>query len=134
MTLPEACTAFRRKAVWGPKRTLGIAAAFVLSIGFAPGAQAAGHVQPKPRHAHAGPKAKAGKPNSLVKKYKLDGELTKRSGGKNTTATTRVIVELVKGATLPPEFARYARKNGRLNIINGQVVDLPNGVLKQMAA
>ena len=45
-----------------------------------------------------------------------------------------MIVELQPGQTLPAQFARYAKKNGKLGILNAQVVDLPNGLLKQMAA
>src|SRR5690242_16288791 len=95
----------RRKAVWGPKRTL--AAAFVLSVAMATAAAAAsGH-----DHVRRGAKAHEGGPNSLVKGYKLDGELTKRSRG-NGSAKTRVIVELQPGADVPAAFRNYMRRNG----------------------
>jgi len=44
-----------------------------------------------------------------------------------------VIVELVPGATLPAEFKKFARGN-RLDIINGQVVELPDSILAKLAA
>src|ERR1700722_945711 len=124
----------RRKAVWGPKRSLAVTAA-LLVFGFVPSAFAANGLNLKPKHhAHAAPKAKPGRPNRLVKNYKLDGELTKRTG-KNANQTTRAIIELVPGAKLPAAFARYLHKQpGKLSIINGQLLDIPNGMLKQMAA
>ena len=52
--------------------------------------------------------------------------------------TTRVIVTLVPGAKLPSELKRYVRRVGdaatTLDVINGQLLDVPNGLLKQMAA
>ena len=118
----------RPKAVWGPKRTLIVAALIVL--GLAPNAMAA---NPTSRH-HNFKKAKAGRPNSSVKAYKLDDEMTRRSTTFAPLHTTRVIVELQPGKVLPKAFAAYAKKNGMLGIINGQVVDLPDGLLKQMSA
>jgi serine protease AprX len=44
-----------------------------------------------------------------------------------------VIVTLLPGAQLPAEFKRFAR-DGKLGLINGQVLDLPNNVLKQLAS
>jgi serine protease AprX len=44
-----------------------------------------------------------------------------------------VIVTLVPGAQVPPAFARFAR-GGRLDLIHGQVLDLPNRVLARLAA
>jgi subtilisin family serine protease len=83
---------------------------------------------------HAQPShKKAGVPGSAAKSYKLDDELTRRSGDRNGSNTTRVIVTLVPGAQLPPEFKKYAR-NVNLDLINSQVLDLPNGVLKAMAS
>jgi serine protease AprX len=64
---------------------------------------------------------------------KLDSELARRSQ-RNPRQVTRVIVTLVPGATLPAEFRRFARARGRLGIINGQVLDLPNDVLQQLEA
>jgi serine protease AprX len=65
--------------------------------------------------------------------WKLDSELARRSQ-RNPRQVTGVIVTLVPGATLPPEFKRFARVRGRLGIINGQVLDLPNNVLRQLEA
>src|SRR5205814_7502889 len=56
-----------------------------------------------------------------------------RADHRNANATTSVIVTLKPGAKLPAEFKRYARP-GKLNLINGHVVDLPNRLLKQLAA
>ena len=85
------------------------------------------------QHAHQGRKAEAGRPNSHVKAYKLDNELTFRAANRQSR-TTRVIVELQPGAALPRSLAAYAKRNGKLGIINGHVVDLPNRLLNQMAA
>jgi serine protease AprX len=107
-------TQIRRKAVWGPKRTL--AALLVIASGFAPNAFA----------------AKVPDPKASVKQYKLDGEISKRKNA-NPQGITSVIVTMVPGATLPPQFKKYARGN-TLQIINGQVLDLPNGIIKQLEA
>src|SRR5690242_20407163 len=87
----------RQKAVWGPKRTL--AAAAILVLGFAPGANAAAR-----EHAREGRKAVAGRPNSHVKDYRVDSELTFRAARGNGGSRTKVIVELKPGATLPVRF------------------------------
>src|SRR5436190_3953933 len=113
----------RRKAVWGPKRTLAMA---ILAIGLASNAIAAGP------HRQTPPKAKAGLPHSSVKGYKLDKELTGRATRGNPLFTSTVIVRLVPGAKLPQEFKKYAR-SGSLDIINGLVLDVPNHALKALA-
>lgn len=114
----------RRKAVWGSRWiTLGV---FLLNTAFASNALAA------PRGPQAR-EAKPGAPSARVKPYKLDRELTRRSRSANASHTTSVIVTLVDGATLPPQFRKFAR-GGELTIINGQVLELPNGVLKQLEA
>ncbi len=136
MRLPRPVAVLRWKAVWGPKRSaIGLAAAVLFLFGGTPNATAAGSKSftPKAKHAFAAPKVKPGHANGFAKNYKLDDELTKRSG-QASYQTTRAIVELVPGAKLPPEFAKYARSSGKLAIINGQVLDIPNGVLKQMAS
>jgi serine protease AprX len=126
MNLSSSIPVVRKKAVWGPKRTLA-AVAFAL-IGFAPNAMAAGH------HAGTAPKAKAGQANSQARRGKLDHELTKRSSA-NLTGSSRVIITLQPGAALPPELKRLATKNhGRLGIINGHVLTLSNRLLKQFAS
>src|ERR1043165_5473689 len=82
---------------------------------------------------HNRPAAKLapGAPNTQARRGKLDRELTNRSarGG-----TSKVIVTLQPGAALPAEFAQYAKPHGRLNLINGQVLEVPNNVLKRFAA
>jgi len=113
----------RHKAVWGPKRT--VSALLIAFTCMAPNFAAA------KTHSHEGQRKKAGVPGKLAKPYKLDDEMSKRSKDKNGNNTTRVIVTLVPGATLPPEFKKFSR-NSSLDLINGQVLDLPNGVLKAM--
>ncbi len=136
MRLLRSVVASRRKAVWGSKRSaLGFAAAAFFLFSATPNATAAGSKSftPKAKHAFTAAKVKPGHANGFAKSYKLDGELTKRSG-QGSSQTTRAIVELVPGAKLPAEFAKYAKSSGKLGIINGQVLDIPNGVLKQMAS
>jgi serine protease AprX len=64
---------------------------------------------------------------------KLDKELTFRSERLAASAKTRVIVSLKPGAELPAEFKAFQRRNGKLGIINGRVLNLPNGVIKRLA-
>jgi serine protease AprX len=102
--------AVRSKAVWYPRRRLlPLVASLTISLGLPSFALAAGRGS------------------------KLDPELTRRSQH-NPTQVTSVIVTLVPGATLPPEFKRFARARGRLGIINGQVLDVPNRVVRQLEA
>jgi len=123
MTLTNRASTLRRKADWRPKRIL---AAVLLIFGLALNANAEG------RHRREARKAQAGQPNSHVTAYKLDGELTFRAANRHTQ-TTRVIVELQPGATLPRELASHARGKGKLGIINSHVIDLPNRLLRQMS-
>jgi serine protease AprX len=88
-------------------------------------------------HNREGAKKSAGAPSSRVKNYKVDAELTRRSDDRDKNTTTRVIATLAPGAKLPAEFKRYTRSNGnteKLDLINGQVLEVPNGLLKAMAA
>jgi serine protease AprX len=119
----------RRKAVWGPKRSL--IAALALTVAFATTAVAA----PNHRHQRPAAKARAGRPNSLAKPYKIDEELKRRSSARSFSANekTRVIVELQPGAELPAEFRRYARTRGKLGIINGHALELPNRVIADLS-
>ena len=51
----------------------------------------------------------------------MDGELTRRSANPVNTVTnhkSKVIVELLRGQQLPAEFAQYAKRNGRLGIMD----------------
>src|SRR2546430_2224373 len=116
----------RRKAVWGPKRTLAALCVFFVA------GLAASPADAKPHHGQVAKKVPSA-PGAFAKNYKLDDLLTERTKHGNSRQTTRVIVTLVPGATLPAEFRRYAL-NSRLDLINGEVLDLPNGVLTQMAA
>src|SRR5262249_44726099 len=95
MTSSYCSTSGRRKAVWGPKRTVSalllIFACATPNLAFA-----------KP-HGHPTRKV-PGAPGYLVKNYKVDDQIGKHAKG----STTRVIVTLVPGATLPPEFKKYS--------------------------
>jgi len=129
MNLPSSQLNVRWKAVWGSKRKFGgaLLSFFLTFTGFTATAIADG------RHGRSGHKAEPGVRNASVKGYRIDEELTRRSK-RNPTQTTRVIVTLQPGAQLPDEFKRFARRNGKLGIINGSVVDVPNGILKQLSA
>jgi len=85
-------------------------------------------------HSVDAPRKTAGAPGQAAKAYKLDGELTRRSNDhRSGRSLTRVIVTLVPGAQLPSEFRKYSR-NTSLDLINGEVLDLPNQMLASMAA
>src|SRR5436190_2675216 len=120
---PSFVRRIRRKAVWEFAHTALLAAA--LCLGLSTSAFAAGS------HSRPASKVAPGAPNSNARRGKLDRELTQRStrGG-----TSKIIVTLQPGVTLPPEFARYAKAHGRLRLINGQVLEVPNSVLKRFAA
>ena len=114
----------KRKAVWSARIIAGgtcLALCFSASV-----ASAAG------RHTRKTAVTRPGHPGSQVKGYKVDSELTKRSRG-NGQATTRVIVELQPGAQVPAAYRQFMRRNGKLGIINGQVLDLPNRLIAQMS-
>src|SRR5439155_21915273 len=116
MTTPARSNTPRRRIVWGR---------VVLAATFLFGLTAVGFAAPGPR----GPATSvAGGPGSQVKAYKLDDELTRRSNAGTAQQLSSVIVTLVPGGQLPAEFRRYARA-GKLDIINGLVLDVPNGVL-----
>ena len=117
----STATTARRKAVWGPRRTAAVIAALAC----------AGHLLSATSAAAATP-TKGGHV-SRAKNYKLDDELASRSAQGNPTRTTGVIVTLVPGAQLPAEFKKFAR-GGKLDILNGHVLTVPNGVLKQLAS
>jgi serine protease AprX len=121
----------RWKAVWGPKRTL--TALMLLALGLAPNVATAvaGPSKPQSASGHAS-KVKPGKPSSRVKNYKIDDEVRKHSKN-NPQGITSVIVTFVQGGQLPAAFKKYTR-GSRLDIINGQVLDLPNGLIKQLEA
>jgi serine protease AprX len=117
----------RRKAVWGPKRTL--LAALIVLLGASPNAWAKGY--------HRGKALKPGQVNHFVRDYRMDDELEARSkehDRRPNLETTKVIIELKPGAQLPVEAAGLARFGQRLDLINGQVVEVPNRLLKKFAA
>ena len=120
----------RRKAVWGPKR---IASALLVTLAcWAPSTTFA-----KP-HNREGARKQSGVRSARVKDYRIDDELSKRANDRaRSTATTRVIVTLVPGGKLPKDVKRYLRRVGTvemLDLINAMVLDLPNGLVKQLAA
>src|SRR5438105_7712084 len=125
MTLPSTKAIVRQKAVWGPKRML--AAVALVVFGFSTNSMASGH------HTQPAAHAKPGVPGASVKNYKLDDELMRRATTGNPLSTSSVIVELMPGAQLPLEFKNFAQGN-KLDIINGQVLQLSNGQLKKLAA
>jgi len=128
MYVPKPSSGTRRKAVWGPKRVL---CAGLLLVATASTAAAAGRPNSS-RHHRPVPAATPGAPSSRVKNYKVDDEVTRRSGS-NPLLTSRVIVTLAPGAQLPPQFKKYVR-GLNLDVINGVALELPNGLIKQMAA
>lgn len=73
----------------------------------------------------------AGSPGSHVHGYKIDEEVTRRKE-RPALERTPVIVTLVPGAQLPSEFRRFVRRQRTLAIINGEVLDLPNGVIRRL--
>ena len=115
----------RRKAVWGAKPASALL--LLLFVALSSNALADG------RHIRTEKKARPGQQSSRVKAYKLDDEVTRRSN-RNSLQTSSVIVTLVPGAQLPAEFKKFARAGGKLDIISGQVLDLPNSVLRKLAA
>ena len=121
MTSSFCSTSGRRKAVWGPKRT-----ASALLLAFACAAPSLAFAK---THRHEPPRKVIGAPGHFVKDYKVDDQITRHS--KN--GFIRVIVTVVPGATLPPEFKKYSR-GLTLDLINGEVLDLPNGLVSKMAA
>src|SRR5262249_61799696 len=125
MTGPNCVGLYRRKAVWGPKRTLAAAAMLLLAI--APTSALA-----KGEHSVAANRSQPGRPNSQVEEYKLDHELRQRANAGTGRHTTRVIVELVPGAALPESFSEF-KHGGKLGIINGQVIDVPDRLLRELS-
>jgi serine protease AprX len=117
--------------VWSAKRVL-LALAF-LSVGLAPTVDAASRSKGGPaasRHREAA-QPRRDLLAQRVRHYKLDLEVTRRKDG-NPNERTRVIVTLMPGAQLPPQFARFARANRKLDIINGAALELPNSVIRQL--
>ena len=134
----------RRKAVWGPKRILtALAIVPVVLLASTPDLLAEGrnnrsNQQQRPaegrQHYRQGPKAKPAQPSRRVKHYKLDEELTGRKHW-SPLGRSSVIITLVPGAQIPPDLRQYVRRRaGKLDIINGEVLDLPNHVIQRLEA
>jgi serine protease AprX len=123
------CNQTRRKAVWGPKRT--VLAALAALVVASPPAAAKGVT----KHAHA---SRWGGPNRFVHAYKMDRELENRARDaekRRGLETTRVIVELdPKYVDAPQEVLKFGRLRLKLGVINGQVIEVPNTMLKKLAA
>src|SRR5262249_22029232 len=116
----------RMKAVWGPKRTLMIAALAVFSPGLVPSAQA------QNRHRRVSPTVRPGQPDRFVSNGKMDSDVAKRASGLSWL-TADVIVTLEPGADLPQAFQRYSH-NGKLTVVHGYVLDgVPVGLLSTLA-
>jgi serine protease AprX len=130
MILLNSNQAPRRKAVWGPKRTAAIGVGLLL-LALAPQVAAEG------AHSRSADRKQSGVRSARVKDYRVDDELSRRSNDRNKgNATTRVIVTLAPGAKLPADVKRYLRRVGTvetLDLLNAQVLDLPNGLVKQLA-
>jgi serine protease AprX len=94
-------------------------------------ARAGGRDTASSRHRTPAPVARPDQPGGEVVDYKVDAELTRRKT-RNALERTPVIVTLVPGAELPREFRRFMRGVRKLDIINGEVLDLPNGVIRQL--
>ncbi len=115
----------RKKAVWGPKRTLAAAAIVLLGVASVAGA--------KEHHGHQPPHAKPGVPGHAARDYKIDDVLQNRAKDDKSLHWSSVIVELAPGAQLSAEFKRYARPD-RLDIISSIVLDLPDAQIKKLAS
>jgi serine protease AprX len=130
MILLNSNQAPRWKAVWGPKRTAAIGVGLLL-LALAPQVAAEG------AHSRSAERKQSGVRSARVKEYRVDDELSRRSNDRNKgNATTRVIVTLAPGAKLPADVKRYLRRVGTvetLDLLNAQVLDLPNGLVKQLA-
>jgi serine protease AprX len=115
----------RSKAVWGPKRIVwGLLLLFTC---LAPGTAFAKH-----HHYHPHPK-RPGVPGAFARHYKIDAQLKERAEHGNPNEIVRVIAELeYPGQKLPRDLARYA-VGIHLDLLNGEVFDVPNNKLKELA-
>src|SRR5205823_11413848 len=102
-------TPTRSKAVWGPKRALGIFALVFALFGVSQPASAAGGYFPK-----------------------LDADLEARAIAGSMLRKSRVIVTLVPGGVLPLSVQKYDLK-GRIAVINGHILGLPDSELAALA-
>ncbi|HWW84560.1 MAG TPA: S8 family peptidase [Vicinamibacterales bacterium] len=131
MNVSDASAALWRKATSVPRRFL--ACLVLVAFGFPAHALAAGPLTSHTANGQGLTRARPGRPNSRAGNDKLDHE-TARRRDLNPQESSSVIVTFVQGAKLPQEFERYARANGKLDIINAHVLDLPNRVIRQLEA
>jgi serine protease AprX len=103
----------------------------LLAFGFSPAAFAESNAGAESKHYQTAPKARPAEPSSRVKYYKLDQEVTRRAKA-NPKAFLSVILTLKPGKRLPAELRKYAK--GNLNIINGMLLELPNGLIRHLEA
>src|SRR5262245_57018189 len=102
LTQPAQC--LRRKAVWGPKRLAALLLALVFGLTTGAFAQEQGN---SGGHRSNVRNARPGRPHARVRGYKLDTEMQRRRSA-NPVERSSVIVTLVPGADLPPQFKRFA--------------------------
>jgi serine protease AprX len=144
MTPPLEPRAVRRKAVWGPKRILtALAIVPVVLLVSTPDLLAAGRNNRSNnnqtpaagrQHFRQAPKARPAEPSRRVRQYKLDDEVASRKRW-SPLGRSRVIITLVPGARIPADLRQYIRRGvGKLDIINGEVLDLPNHVIQRLEA
>jgi serine protease AprX len=69
----------------------------------------------------------------MVRGYKLDDQVLRLKAA-NPRGMSSVIATTVAGTPLPARFAQFARSGGRLRLIDGHVLDLPNAVLAELEA
>ena len=103
---PTFKTSVRDKAVWGPRR-LAIAALTLVLFG-------------------------ASRPAFAQGPTKLDADLQSRATAGSALRTSRVIVTLAPGGSLPAAVQRYDR-TGKLSTINGHVLDVPDSLLTALS-
>ena len=121
----------RRKAVWGPKRSLAVSSLVIslFCLGLSANALAAG------RQGRRGPQAKPGQASAQVRNYKFDDEVTRRINRRRPFETANLIVTLQPGAELPVRFRRYVEWDGKLDIINGYALaNVPVSALPALGA
>jgi serine protease AprX len=119
----------KRKTVWGSKIQLAV----FLSLSFVAGLTPSASAKQVGRHHHKAETVRwPGTQGKHTKNYRLDAELTERASHKNSTHTSSVIVMLKPGAEVPPEFKRFVRVE-HLDIINGAILELPDGLLKKLS-
>ena len=108
MTTVFTQTTTRRKAVWGPKRTLMAMALAALAY---PLSASAAPQPPKPSHFTHPPIVKPGHESSRVDGSTLDSFLkAKKTTNKNSKETVDVIVTLKPGQDLSFVFRRFAKR------------------------